>query len=94
MVLTCVRERSAMGPRKESKKPRKLLRNRFGPYKTCAVYAVPVRRHTGSQTRCPAMPQYNYSKPNRPAAGPQVVGGGGDGRAFHLGPLRFKDRSF
>ena len=38
--------------------------------------------------------QYNYPKPNRPAASPQVVAGGRDGRAFHSGPLRFKDRSF
>ena len=29
-----------------------------------------------------------------PAASPQVVGGGVDGRAFHSGPLRFKDTSF
>ena len=53
MVLTCVRERSALGPRKESKKPRKLLRNRFGPYRTCEVYAVPVRRHTGCKLAVP-----------------------------------------
>ena len=97
MVLTCVRERSALGPRKASKKPRKLLRNRFGPYRTCEVYAVPVRRHTGRKLAVPPCrnnPQYNYPKPNRSAASPQVVGGGGDGRAFHSGPLRFKDRSF
>ena len=46
-----------------------------------------------ANARCPAMPQHNNPKPNRPAASPQVVGGGGDGRAFHIGPLRFKDRS-
>ena len=87
---------SAMGPRKEIKNPRKLLRNRFGPYRTCDVYAVPVRG-IQAQTRCPAMPQYNYPKPNRQAARPQVVGGGrgvGHGRAFHSGRLRFKDWSF
>ena len=53
MVLTCVRERSALGPRKESKKPRKLLRNRFGPYRTCEAYAVLVRRHTGAKLAVP-----------------------------------------
>ena len=33
-----------MGPRKESINPRKLLRNGFGPYRTCEVYALPVRK--------------------------------------------------
>ena len=49
----CVRERSAMGPRKESKNPRKLLRSRFGLYRTCEVYAVPGRRHTGRKLAVP-----------------------------------------
>ena len=80
MVLACVRERSAMGPRKESKKPRKLLRNRFEPYKTCAVYAVPVRRHTGRKLAVP--PCRNIITPSQIARLPVR---GGDGRAFHLG---------
>ena len=42
-----------MGPRKESKNPRKLLCTRFGPYRTCKVYAVPVRRHTGRKLVVP-----------------------------------------
>ena len=42
-----------MGPRKESKKPRKFLRHRFGPYGTCEVYAVPVRRHTDRKLAVP-----------------------------------------
>ena len=42
-----------MGPRKESKNPRKLLRNRFGAYRTCEVYAVPVRRHTECKLAVP-----------------------------------------
>ena len=53
MVLTCVRERYALGPRKESKKPRKLLRNGFGPYRTCEVYAVLVRRNTNRKVAVP-----------------------------------------
>ena len=56
---------------------------------------LPIYLYTHNM--CPAMPQYNYPKPNRPAASPQVVGGGGGvghGRAFHSGPLRFKDWSF
>ena len=42
-----------MGPRKASKNPRKLFRTRFGPYRTCDLYAVPVRRHTGRKLALP-----------------------------------------
>ena len=87
---------SAMGPRKEIKNPRSCCVIDLGRI-GLVMYMLYQSEAYRSQTRCPAMPQYNYPKPNRPAARPQVVGGGrgvGHGRAFHSGRLRFKDWSF
>ena len=37
------------GSAKGTQTSRKLLRNRFGPYRTCELCTVPFRRHTGGK---------------------------------------------